>query len=123
LLERERLASTGVGDYIAFPHTYIPDYCPYVVMVCYSDCPIYWSSSDGKPVRFFALSLYSNRDPNVKLRIQLALNKTFVKYKFRIVQKNDYKGDLLDKIVDSLYLVLSEQQISLEKQDTIFQVL
>lgn len=57
LLERERSASTGVGEGVAFPHRLLPDF-PKTVMAL-GRCPrgIPFDAADGQPVTVMVLIL------------------------------------------------------------------
>lgn len=53
LLERERLATTGVGRNVAIPHIKVPGLKSAVASLCVHPEGVEWQAIDGEPVRIF----------------------------------------------------------------------
>lgn len=53
LLEREALASTGVGQNVAIPHVKLPGLDQAAFSLCISQEGVDWSAVDGEPVHLF----------------------------------------------------------------------
>jgi nitrogen PTS system EIIA component len=77
VLERERMASTGLGQGVALPHPRKPPaglvQAP-VVSVCFPEHPLDWAALDGEPV--FAVVLLLS--PNSAVHLQLLTRIAFV---------------------------------------------
>lgn len=75
LKERERLASTGVGDEVAIPHGRIPGLQRVIgaVALCPESMP--FDAIDGRPVRIFVAILAPERAPGEQLRALAKVSK------------------------------------------------
>jgi nitrogen PTS system EIIA component len=69
VIEREKLASTGVGLGIAIPHVKIPEVTDYVMVVGRSRAGIPFDSIDGEPVHLIFLVGASDRQTREFVKI------------------------------------------------------
>lgn len=90
LLAREELASTGIGDGIAFPHVREPlvlniSYYP-VTAICFLENPVDYGSLDGKPVD----CLFIIVSPTSKVHLYIMSRLSFLLHdpKFKMLIKN-----------------------------------
>lgn len=70
LMERENLASTGLGNGIAVPHPREPESLSIIacsISACYLKSPVDFNALDGKPVRLLFVLL----SPSVRTHLQL----------------------------------------------------
>ena len=75
LKDRERLASTGVGDEVAIPHGRLPGLQRVVgaVAICAGGLP--FDAIDGRPVKIFVAILAPDRAPGEQLRALARVSK------------------------------------------------
>jgi PTS system nitrogen regulatory IIA component len=75
LKDRERLASTGVGDEVAIPHGRLPGLQRVVgaVAICAEGLP--FDAIDGRPVKIFVAILAPDRAPGEQLRALARVSK------------------------------------------------
>ena len=75
LLERERLASTGIGAGVAIPHCKLPKVEEPVLALGITREPIDFSAIDGEPVRLFLLILSPEDSPAAHLQALSAVSR------------------------------------------------
>ena len=90
LLERENLASTGVGQNVAIPHVKVPGLDRVVTSLCAHKAGLEWAAVDGEPVHVFFLVLRpeepgEDHDPERHLDMmrwisELARNRDFRRF-------------------------------------------
>jgi PTS system nitrogen regulatory IIA component len=68
LQERERLASTGIGDEIAIPHGKLEMEGPMVIGLARSRSGLDFESVDGKPARLFFVLVASEKSTGIHLK-------------------------------------------------------
>ncbi|MFO0624247.1 MAG: PTS sugar transporter subunit IIA [Polyangiales bacterium] len=75
LKDRERLASTGVGDEVAIPHGRLPGLQRVVGAVAVRPEGLPFDAIDGRPVRIFVAILAPDRAPGEQLRALARVSK------------------------------------------------
>ena len=76
ILERERMASTGLGHGVALPHPRKPPahlFTEPVISVCFPDQPLDWAALDGEPVTCVMLLL----SPSAPVHLQILSRVAF----------------------------------------------
>jgi mannitol/fructose-specific phosphotransferase system IIA component (Ntr-type) len=68
LLERERLATTGVGQHVAIPHIQVVGLESAVASLCVQPTGVDWSAVDGEPVQLFFTVLRRRRPDRATTR-------------------------------------------------------
>lgn len=68
LLQREKLASTGIGNGVAIPHCRIPNITKTVIACGVLKHPVEWNSPDKKPVEILFLILTPEQFPQEHLK-------------------------------------------------------
>ncbi len=69
LLERERLASTGVGSGVAIPHGRLPGLSGMRVALAVHRQGLYFDAIDGQPVHILVAIVGPDTDPTAHLRL------------------------------------------------------
>lgn len=69
LLDRETLASTGIGGGIALPHAYVTGVKEGTVLFCRLRAPMEYAASDGQPVRLLFLLTGATQHGSKHLKI------------------------------------------------------
>lgn len=69
LVERERLASTGVGSGVAVPHGRLPGLSGMRVALAVHHAGVHFEAIDGLPVQIFVAIVGPDTDPSAHLRL------------------------------------------------------
>lgn len=75
LKDRERLASTGVGDEVAIPHGRVPGLQRLLAAVALCADGVEFDAIDGRPVKIFVAILAPDRAPGDQLRALAKVSK------------------------------------------------
>ncbi len=118
-MEREHLATTGIGGHIAIPHIHMPVPSSCLIIVGCSQRPLQWNSVDGKPVHLFAMIVYPTDSPNLKSIILAKLNMVLVRYKQELEKEPQKAVELLDRVAADLEKQLKEAELSPQIMDPI----
>ncbi len=100
LLQREALASTGIGEGVAIPHPRYPvEHLPgdALITTCFLDTPVDFRSIDGRPVFVLFLMLSPTTDIHLKLLSRLSFclrDAAFMAF----LRKCDAAEALFDKV-------------------------
>lgn len=78
LVSREQLGSTGIGDGMAFPHTYGNTHDRHIILLVRSSVPIEWYSMDGEPVDTLAIMIFSHPRNAQTLRLLSLINRAII---------------------------------------------
>ncbi len=88
VLAREKLASTGVGDGVAFPHAEVAGLSAPALAFARLEHGLDFDAPDGRPVRLVFLLLMPPRDYNLQLKLLSAMA--------RLVTREEVRRGLLD---------------------------
>ena len=95
LLQREKLASTGIGDGVAIPHCRIPHIQKTTIACGVLRRPIDWDSPDGRPVEILFLILTPEERPQEHLKALSLIAAVVKKDQFATAFKEAaFVGDL-----------------------------
>jgi PTS system nitrogen regulatory IIA component len=83
LLERERLGSTGIGDYIAIPHGKLPSLPAMKLAFGRSLKGVDFDSMDGKPSHLFFLLLAPENSAGIHLKVLAKISRMLLSHSFR----------------------------------------
>lgn len=83
VLERERLASTGVGDGVAFPHAEVPGLEQPILAFARLEHGIDCDAPDGQPVRLVFLLLMPPREYDLQLELLSAMARLMTRAEVR----------------------------------------
>ncbi len=83
LAERERLASTGIGDEIAIPHGKLDAMEDLVLALARSRAGLDFESEDGKPARLFFVLVAPERSTRIHLKALARISRLCKERPFR----------------------------------------
>jgi len=86
LIEREKLASTSIGNHTAIPHTKIKELKKPVLLIAISKPGILYNESDKEPVHLIILILSPGSSPALHLQI-LAAAASLIKKRGNLIKE------------------------------------
>ena len=104
LIQRENMASTSIGDGIAFPHPRVPvlpHHGTELAAICFPEDPItYENSIDDKPLHTFIIILSANQDRHLKTMSKLAFISKQKEFEI-LLKKQAKRTEIISYIVNS----------------------
>ncbi len=105
VIERERMQSTGIGEYLAFPHARIKGWGSLAIVIGISRQGVEFDSIDNKPVKLVFLMISSEDEPYIVLQAMSAVIR-FLKGRGRL--DRIIRGEIA---VENIFKELSREDV------------